>query len=96
MLFVVWLSAKVLGTNTGAAFAAEVGKRAEQLSKWLNGEKRPSWGSIQVLADAVNVSAVWLDNPTRAEAVEPSDFPAWLAAQRAQDAAARKRASGER
>ena len=95
LLFVIWLSAKVLGTNTGQAFAAAVGKQAAQLSKWLNGELEPSWATIKVLADGVKISAAWLDDPTRPEAVEPPDFATWLAAQRSQRDATRK-ASGER
>ncbi len=94
LLFVIWLAGKVLGVDNGKQFAAAIGKGPSQLSRWLNEDPRPNWETIKAIADSVKISAVWLDDPSRADATEPPDFAEWLRARRQR--AKGRRASGER
>lgn len=74
LLFAVWLGGKILGTTNSKQFAEVIGKGAAQLSKWIQGKPRPSWESIKLVADAVQIDAVWLDEPQRPGAIEPPDY----------------------
>lgn len=97
LLFVIWLSGKVLGVENATQFAQAIGKGASQLSKWVNENPRPEWGSIRSIAEVVGISAAWLDDPMQRDAVEPAEFPEWLAARHSREAAAakaRRRKSG--
>jgi len=95
LLFVIWLSGKVLGVENAQQFAKAVGKGASQLSRWVREDPRPNWDSIKRVADAVGVDALWLDEPGRKGAVEPPDFPEWLAARRLRaQPKGKRRASG--
>jgi transcriptional regulator with XRE-family HTH domain len=82
LLFVVWLGGKILGAENSKQFAEVIGKGAPQLSKWINEDPRPSWENIKLIADAVRIDPVWLDAPTRENAVEPTDFAQWIGARR--------------
>lgn len=85
LLFSIWLAGKKLGTENSKQFAAEIEKGAPQLSRWVTGEQIPSWASIKIVADAVGIDPVWLDDPTRDGAKEPPDFGEWIAARRARE-----------
>lgn len=78
LLFTIWLAGKVLGVDSAKDFADAIGKGATQVSNWVKGQKRPEWDTIKRIADAVGINAVWLDDPTRSEAVEPPDFAEWI------------------
>ena len=96
LLFAVWLAGKTLGAQNGKQFAEEIGKGAPLLSRWITGEKRPNWDSLKTVADAVGISAIWLDDPTRPEAVEPPDFGQWLIARRARERRLREKTKRKR
>lgn len=91
LLFAVWLAGKILGAQNAKQFAEVIDKGAAQLSKWIQGTQRPSWESIKLVADAVQIDPVWLDDPTRPGAVEPPDFDQWFAARRAREKPPAKR-----
>lgn len=93
LLFAVWLSGKILGTENSKQFAAQIQKGASQLSKWVNESPRPSWENIKLIADAVRISAVWLDDPSRSGAQEPDEFPEWLASRRRRQQPKRSRSA---
>lgn len=94
LLFAIWLAGKTLGVQNAKQFAEAIGKGAPLLSKWVSGEKRPSWGSLKTVADAVGIDAGWLDDPTRNGAVEPADFAQWLGARRAREKRTRRKGRG--
>lgn len=96
LLFVIWLAGRELGVENAKQFAEAIDKDPTQLSQWVREEKRPSWASIKKVADAVGVSPLWLDEPTREGAVEPEDFQRWLISRRKREADQDKRAGGER
>ena len=82
LTFAIWLAGKVLGVENSEQFARAAQKGPSQLSKWIREDPRPNWESINALAKAVQIDPVWLDDPTRPNAIEPLDFPQWIAARR--------------
>ena len=91
--FVIWLSAYNLGTESGKELAQVIGKRPDQLSKWLKEDPRPEWDNIRLIAETVGVSALWLDQPESVEAIEPEMWGEWYAKRQARHAVQeRKRA----
>jgi transcriptional regulator with XRE-family HTH domain len=96
LTFAIWLAGKVLGVENSEQFARAAKKGPSQLSKWAREDPRPNWDSIKALAEAVQIDPVWLDDSTRPNAIEPPDFPQWIAArrQRAQQTRPKRRARG--
>lgn len=91
LLFAVWLAGKKLGVESSKQFAEEIEKGAPQLSRWVTGEQTPSWASIKIVADAVGIDPVWLDDPAREGAKEPADFAEWIVARRTRERKAKAR-----
>lgn len=89
--FVIWLSAYNLGTESGKELASVIGKRPDQLSKWVKEDPRPEFGNIRLIAEAVGVNALWLDNPAATNAVEPEMWSEWYAQRLARRAAQKRK-----
>lgn len=92
LLFVIWLSGKVLGADDSKSFAAAIGKGPTQLSRWVSEKSRPEWDTVKKIAQAVGISAMWLDDPSHPDAIEPPDFATWIIPRRAKQKAARRKA----
>lgn len=73
--FVIWLSALRRGFDSGKDLAGAIGKGPTQLSQWL--KKKPTYATIRLLAEAVEVSPSWLDDPSSPDAREPELFKEW-------------------
>lgn len=95
LAFAIWLAGKVLGVENAKDFAGVLGKGQPQLSRWLREDPRPAWPTIKQIAEAVDISALWLDDPTARGAIEPEDFGQWLENRRARAARAARARSVE-
>jgi transcriptional regulator with XRE-family HTH domain len=88
--FVIWLAAYRLGVDSGKELAEAIGVGGTQLSKWANENPCPSFPSIRKVAEAVGVSASWLDDPRAPDAREPEMFAEWWAARQRRAAQLRR------
>ncbi len=90
--FVIWLSAFRLGLDSAKDLAEVLGKRPDQLSRWVKEDPRPSYDTIKLIAEKVEISAPWLDDPKSPDAREPELWKEWWSRRRPAKKAARKRA----
>jgi transcriptional regulator with XRE-family HTH domain len=89
LYFVVWLSALRRGFESGQELARAIDKGPTQLSQWA--KKKPTYANIRLLAEAVQISPSWLDDPSSPDAREPELWAEWYKARVAAHAKPQRR-----